>query len=439
MKSLAILWAQFGPYHHARVAALKRLAAPVKIYALEMASQSSDYKWNRSATAVDLITLCHGVAAERLSFWEVFRQARRAFSKLNIEVCILPSYSPKQSLAALFAAKSLRIRTVMMNESHAGTARARGIGAWMKRRLVGLFDAGLVGGTPQKRYFASLGMPENRIFTGYDAVDNDYFAAKAAEVRCQASDYRSRYGLPAHYFLSLGRFVPKKNLTTLIRAYRKVLDSSQTCQTHLVMVGSGEEEPQLRRLCHELRLPIYEKAGAGIENRKSKIENELPGVHFYGFRQIGENPVFYALAEAFILPSLWEEWGLVVNEAMASGLPVVVSKAAGCAEDLLEPWKWTENYPESIGTREQRHMNGFVFDPSSVEELSQVMRILEAAPDLRWAMGAASRRIVEKFSCENFARNALLAAQVAMGAEPITTVNLSSSEPSEPLADKLIT
>jgi glycosyltransferase involved in cell wall biosynthesis len=130
---------------------------------------------------------------------------------------------------------------------------------------------------------------------------------------------------------------------------------------------------------------------------------------------------------------------LVVNEAMASGLPVVVSKAAGCAEDLLEPWKWTENYPESIGTREQRHMNGFVFDPSSVEELSQVMRILEAAPDLRWAMGAASRRIVEKFSCENFARNALLAAQVAMGAEPITTVNLSSSEPSEPLADKLIT
>jgi glycosyltransferase involved in cell wall biosynthesis len=377
--------------------------------------------------------------ADRLSFWQVFRSGRRKFAELKLQVCILPSYSPKQSLAALLAAKSLGIRTVMMNESHAGTARAAGMAALVKRQLVGLFDAALVGGHPQRRYFTALGMSRRKIFTGYDAVNNDYFAREAEEIRGRKSEVRSRYGLPEHYFLSLGRFVAKKNLATLIRAYRKVLDFNQDCQTHLVMVGSGEEEPQLRGLCHELRIPIYDKSGAGIENRKSKIENELPGVHFYGFRQIEENPVFYALADAFILPSLWEEWGLVVNEAMASGLPVVVSEAAGCAEDLLEPWEGTENYPETTGTRAQRRLNGFVFDPSSVEKLSQVLRILEAEPDLRRAMGAASRRIVEKFSCENFAKNALLAAQVAMGAEPITSDNLSSSKPSEPWADKLIT
>ena len=75
-----------------------------------------------------------------------------------------------------------------------------------------------------------------------------------------------------------------------------------------------------------------------------KTRDLLPATHheenrgtvfYYGFRQIEENPVFYALAEAFVLPSLKEEWGLVVNEAMAAGLPVIVSHTAGCAEDLV--------------------------------------------------------------------------------------------------------
>jgi glycosyltransferase involved in cell wall biosynthesis len=259
-----------------------------------------------------------------------------------------------------------------------------------------------------------------KIFTGYDAVDNDYFAARADEIRSQKSEVRSHYDLPERYFLSLGRFVEKKNLTTLIQAYRKFLDSSQNCQTHLVIVGSGEEGPKLHSLCQELRLPAYDKTWAGIENRKSKTENEPPGVHFYGFRQIEENPVFYALADAFILPSLWEEWGLVVNEAMASGLPVIVSETAGCAEDLLESPGPMESLPlqtltqlAQMGLLAKARINGLVFNPQSSDELGRAMLILDASPNLRGVMGQASRRIVEKFSCENFARNALLAAQAA--------------------------
>ena len=307
MQALGILWAQYGPYHFARVAALKRQAEPGKVHALELASQTSDYEWKRS-TVTDLITLRPGAVAERLSFREVFLCARRTFADLKIQVCFLPSYAPKQSLAALLAAKSLGIRTVMMNESHAGTARARGGGAWLKRGLVGLFDAALVGGNPHKRYFASLGMPQEKIFIGYDTVDNDYFAARAEEIRIRAAEAKRQYFLPEHYFLSLGRFVPKKNLGNLIRAYKKFLEASPLRQTHLVLVGSGEEEAKLRILCSELRLPVYDKTPAGIENRKSEIKKEDPGVHFYGFRQIDENPVFYALAKAFILPSIYEEW-----------------------------------------------------------------------------------------------------------------------------------
>jgi 1,2-diacylglycerol 3-alpha-glucosyltransferase len=446
MNSIGIVWAQFGPYHHARAATLKRRAGQVKVYAMELSNQTSYYEWKRSA-AVDLITLCPDEVVERLSFWKVFKRARRIFAELKMDVCILPSYAPKQSLAAFLAAKSLGIRTVMMNESHAGTARAAVVAAHIKRRLVRSFDAALVGGLPQKRYLASLGLPEEKIFTGYDAVDNDYFAQKAGEVRSKAAEYRKQYDLPAHYFLSLGRFVAKKNLTVLIKAYRQLLDSNPNCETHLVMVGSGEEEPKLRALCAGLQLPVYQKTSAGPHDKDNQSQtlpgkNDPPGVHFYGFRQIEENPVFYALADAFILPSLWEEWGLVVNEAMASGLPVIVSETVGCAEDLLQAGPPASlaalpsgQPPEILAGIRQ---NGFVFDPNSSESLAAALLALASAPALRAAMGEMSRTIVENFSCDNFARNALRAASVAMGENPAHLPDLTPAGETMGMDSKLL-
>ena len=391
---------------------------------MEFANRTGDYAWRRAPGFSGLITLCPDSVSEELPFKTVFLRTRRELARLAVEVCFLPSYAPKQSLAALLAARSLGVRTVMMNESHAGTARASGAAALAKRWLVGLFHAALVGGNPQKRYFASMGLPGDRIFTGYDAVDNDYFARRAEEVRGQRSEVRGRYGLPEHYFLSLGRFIAKKNLGTLIRAYGEFLNASSVRQTHLVMVGSGEEEQTLRSLCTGLQLPIYDHST--LDASRSTLRPDAPGVHFYGFRQIEENPVFYALADAFILPSLYEEWGLVVNEAMASGLPVVVSETAGCAEDLLEPgWPAVPDHSSSdtlralgrIGGRMRK--NGFVFDPQSPGTLAGTLLALGSVPALPHAMGQASRRIVEKFSCENFSRNALMAARAALGKGPV--------------------
>ncbi len=435
---LAVLWAQYGPYHFARVAAFSRLTDSVKVQAIEFASQSRDYRWLRSAPVVPLITLHPGGVTEELSFTAVFLRLRKKLAELNVNVCLLPSYSPKQSLAALLAAKSLGIRTVMMNETHAGTAHATGFSSWIKRRLIGLFDAALVGGAPQKRYFASLGLPEERIFTGYDAVDNDYYARRAEEIRSRGSEMRARYNLPEHYFLSLGRFVAKKNLVTLLRAYRQVLDARPGCQTHLVLVGSGEEEPALRSLCSELALPVCNHSEPkftptalcrGIPHGSTELTRvsalRTPAVHFHGFRQIEENPAFYSLADAFILPSRKEEWGLVVNEAMASSLPVIVSETAGCAEDLLEAVRPDETFPSvlsslpaQMGLGNRVRANGLVFDPDSSEELSRAMLLLESSPELRSAMGRAGRRIVNRFSCDNFAKNALLAAEMALAGCP---------------------
>jgi glycosyltransferase involved in cell wall biosynthesis len=400
---------------------MQRLLGEERVHAVEIASRTDSYAWSRNSTGLRLHTLCENATAERVPFGEVFLRARHKLNELGAEVCLLPSYSPRQSLAALLAAKSLGLKTVMMNESHAGTARASGPASWVKRRLITMFDSALVGGNPQKRYFAAMGLPHARIFTGYDAVDNEYFARRTAWVRSQSSQVRSQYGLPEHYFLSLGRLVTKKNLDTLLRAYAQFLKASKIKQTHLVMVGSGEQEPKLRALCTDLHLPIYDRPALQAQNGSpSTSVMKSPGVHFYGFRQIEENPVFYALADAFVLASLYEEWGLVVNEAMASGLAVVVSETAGCVEDLMEM-----GYPPNASSADREGIqqsrlasrlrrNGFVFSPGSKTELSRVLLALESSRNLRIGMGEESRRIVKKFSCQSFAENAVNAVQAAI-------------------------
>jgi glycosyltransferase involved in cell wall biosynthesis len=182
--------------------------------------------------------------------------------------------------------------------------------------------------------------------------------------------------------------------------------------------GWGANKDKTKRLRDEETKGL-ERQAEPLNSQPSTLNEENCGtVFFYGFRQIEENPVFYALADAFILPSLKEEWGLVVNEAMAAGLPVIVSRTAGCAEDLLPHAKFAKGaelggLAATDGSLEQRS-NGFVFDPKSSDALSEALsRIADQKTNGLTDMGKRSREIVAKFSCENFAKQALRAAAAA--------------------------
>ena len=513
MSRLAICFGQFGPYHHARVAALEKLAHEqgARVVPVQIASDTATYEWkageetkrqsdqetkSQQKLCGDLRTLCAGVE-EEASPLDVFLKARRLFRGEKVEVAFLPSYSPARYFALFAAAKSLGIRTVMMNESHAGTEQATGWKRWIKRQIVKRFDAALVGGEPHKRHFALLGIPSDKIFTGYDAVDGDFFAQNADEIRAaqrrsrqssvdssqtEQQSLRDEYGLPERYFLSLGRMVEKKNLSTLVEAYARFARASVErskaetgnlkleaggqrpeasgtenrtlntayCVPALVFVGSGELESALREQARGLGLRVVDCTAAGSQSSEVSrqegttancklqtehpVENDRGAVFFYGFRQIEENAVFYALAEAFVLPSPKEEWGLVVNEAMAAGLPVIVSRTAGCAEDLLpeatasqssqlavasvqsEKSADAENCELKTANSLELRSNGFVFDPASADALATALRRIGESEQLRSEMGKRSREIVAKFSCENFAKQAMRAAKAAQQA-----------------------
>ena len=322
----------------------------------------------------------------------VFFAAIHFFRQFKIRVVFLPSYAPAPEFALFAAAKLLGLSTVMMNESHAGTERAQGWKRRIKHWIVKRFDAALVGGQPQRRHFTALGIPEERIFIGYDAIDNDWFQKGAANACEKEVALRESMCLPNRYFLSLGRMIKKKNLSTLIKAYAAFCKHCKE-PVALVMVGSGDEEPMLRELARSLELRVYDASQITPEIRSSLTYRD---VIFYGFRQIDENPSFYALADAFVLPSLWEEWGLVVNEAMACSLPVLVAKGVGCAEDLVEEGE-----------------NGYTFDPQNAEKLCQLLIRLASDSELRQKMGNHSLKVINRWGCDNFARNAIAAATAA--------------------------
>ncbi|TWT65555.1 glycosyltransferase family 4 protein [Crateriforma conspicua] len=406
---VAIIFNQFGPYHHARVKALQS-RLPGQVIPAQIAANSHTYDWSKYEDSCEgLVTLCDGTE-EDASATMVFLAAYRFFRKYKIRIVFLPSYSPANVLSLYVAATACGCRRIMMNESHSATEQAKGWKRMIKRVILKGFHSALVGGTPQKRHFEDLGIPSTKIFVGYDAIDNDYFSNAAKEVRLNATNRRIELQLPSRYFLNLGRFVEKKNLETLIQAYALFAKCS-TRAVDLVLVGSGDQETRLKELAVHCGLRVHgpnaviaeptpEHSNMGYPIRSTAGEDcasPTPTVYFMGFRQIEENPTFYALAEAFIIPSVREEWGLVVNEAMACGLPVIVSRAVGCAEDLVQEGK-----------------NGFLFDPEDADALACCLIRLAGDEPLRQAMSETSQRIIADWGCGRFAENALRAIEAAL-------------------------
>jgi len=247
---------------------------------------------------------------------------------------------------------------------------------WLKRRIVSRCDSALVGGRKQVEYLCELGMDRRRVFTGYDAVDNGHFADGAAAARDAAAHLRRTHGLPECYFLACTRFLARKNVDGLLRAYHWYRSLCDGAPWGLIVLGSGEEESRLRRLEGDL----------GIE-----------GVHWPGFVQYDELPVYYGLASGFVHPAKQEAWGLVVNEAAASGLPLLVSQTVGARYELVEDGS-----------------NGFLFDPNDVDEMAQVMLELSGMDvQSRRRMGQRSESIVAAWSPRKFGEQLLRAAEVA--------------------------
>ena len=384
---VAVLFQRFGPYHHARLNAAGRL---LSVWGVEACAMEDTYAWNKveGAAAFTRITLTDRDSGGRQWRQELQRKMWRVLDEIKPQIVVVPGWSFADALSALLWCVKTKTPAVVMSESTVWDEPRGAWKEWIKRRLVKLNSAGLAGGTPHRDYLVQLGLTHERVFLGYDVVDNEHFQCKAEEARSQKSEVRNRLGLPEKYFLASARFVEKKNLLRLIQAYGRYrilaeeLKAENTKIWSLVLLGDGPLKTDIQKLISELGLESF--------------------VHLPGFKQYDKLPAYFGLAAAFVHASTTEQWGLVVNEAMASGLLVLVSSRCGCAADLVVPG-----------------VNGFQFDPANVDELARLLLKI-SAPNFPLAdFGAASQRIISGWGPERFAEGLRNAVAVALKNPPL--------------------
>ena len=331
----AFLWEMLGPYHRDRLVAVAAIHGEVRvILGCEVADRSRVYPWHGSYDAVGWrrLTLFPDRYAEDLSLLPRFLRLHAGL--LSPSHLFLAGYErPELFLLALLRRLSGR-RTVLMLDSKFDDKPRRLSLEILKAFLCWPYAAALVAGPRQTDYVRFLGFRRRPVAMGYDVVSCE--RVQVAARRAGALD-RAHADRP---FVVVARFAPKKNLGVVLQAFKIYLQIFPQSARRLQLVGGGDLEAELRRQVAEL----------GLDGR----------VELHGFVQDHEVARLLAEALALILVSVEEQWGLVVNEALALQVPVLVSTQVGARDSLV-----------------RSHVNGFIVESDNPEGLAAFMGQLE--------------------------------------------------------------
>lgn len=222
------------------------------------------------------------------------------------------------------------------------------------RSLIPRFDRFLVVGRRSREYYTYYGADESRMHFSPHFVDNGWFARRAASQDAPALRRALGISPETMVLLFVGKVIPEKRPLDVIHAARRLREAG--ADAHVVVVGAGRMLDEMRRAANDGDVPAT----------------------FVGFKNQSELPAFYATADLLVLPSISETWGLVVNEAMACGLPAIVSDQVGCMPDLID-----------------RGLTGFDFPVGDADALAAVLlkaRGMRGQPKVQRALQAKIRR-----------------------------------------------
>jgi glycosyltransferase involved in cell wall biosynthesis len=267
---------------------------------------------------------------------------------------------------AFALAKLQGIPVLTRGDTHLGLSRPP-LRAALRRVLLGLqyrhIDRFLAVGSKNREYYRAFGVPDERIFDVPFSVDNERFVRGSALSPDERRAARARLGAKDGHVVLLyaSKLMRRKHPDDLLRAAAKLQGRGHP--VHVVIAGSGELDEELRQLAAGLDL--------------------LERVCFAGFVNQRALPALYGACDIFVLPAEDEPWGLIVNEVMCAGLPVVVGAEVGCAPDLVQP-----------------NVNGALCEPGNPATLAAVLEPLVADAALRARMGEASRRRIASHGYE---------------------------------------
>ena len=370
------MWTKYLPYHVARIRRLRQrlLGLNWHLTAIEVASKDALYPFPETRSkGDDYICLFSGKSYRALAPHTIHTTALRTIERLHPDVVIAPATPFPSGMASVKYSLQHNKISVMMDDAWEYSDRRGAIISAVKKIIHRNIDAAFIPAQSHASYYLKMGFPSERIFYGVDTVDNEYFETSADNYRAQSAALRKVLRLPERYFLFVGRLIERKGITTLLEAYRRYRKLPSNEKWGLVLVGEGDE-----RKHHEETMKLF------------------PEVQFVG-SQFGDSLCrYYGLASAFILPSEIETWGLVVNEAMASGLPVLISKGCGASRELV-----------------QEGINGWTFKVGDAQELAERMAAISSLPGEQLEhMGTLSRDIIHAMSLDTFADSVIAASSL---------------------------
>ena len=292
--------------------------------------------------------------------WGLWRELRR----YNPDVVITSGYDALAYWEAFLYCKLRKKEYVLWNGTTLlSVGSTAGLIGRMKRVIIEGADRYVTYGTKAAEYLEFMGAPKECIHVGVNTVDMEWYRRKLNEVRGAESFERERSKYPDFLVLYVGQLIERKGVKQLL----EVMDSLDDPDIGLLIVGGGPQEEKLERFCQA---------------------QGLKSVYFEGFQQQDDLPNYYSLADVLIMSSFEEVWGLVVNEALASGLYVLCSDRAGASHDLIrDGW------------------SGALFDPHDVKSLARLLRqTKEQIEEIRARRVAMSEHACREFSIERSAR-----------------------------------
>jgi glycosyltransferase involved in cell wall biosynthesis len=237
----------------------------------------------------------------------------RALRGTRPDVALITGWNALFLLQAFWACKRLGIPALVRGDSNVLAPRG-GLKRMIQHGLIRQFSGYLAVGELNRRLYVQAGVPETRLFFCPHFVDNDEFAQRAAARRGDRTEVRQRWGVPADAvcFVFVGKLVPKKRVMDFLAA----LDAASRAGATVFGLVAG--------------------SGAQMDEARAFVDSRQVPVTFAGFLNQSEIAAAYVAADCLVLPSDYgETWGLVVNEAMACGLPAIVSDQVGCGPDLV--------------------------------------------------------------------------------------------------------
>jgi glycosyltransferase involved in cell wall biosynthesis len=304
----------------------------------------------------------------------------RLIARLNrdeYDAVILSEYAPLTHQAAFWAAKLKRMPVILWYRSFsASSSLLRRLITPYIDTLINHSDALVVPGQKAKGYLLERGAKQNQIFAVGNPVDNRYYQRAYRTYQDVGRDaLRQKLNLTgSKVILYVGRLIDMKGLFDLLDAFQVVV--AEVPEARLLLVGDGYLEEDLRQTCRE------------------KV---LPSVEFVGFVQPTDLGKYYLSANVFVLPSHYEPWGLVVNEAMIFGCPVVATSAIGAADEILQHGK-----------------TGLIVPPREPEQLAEAILQIVSDKDLADSMGKNAQALIAEHTPERSAQGFAEAIEYAI-------------------------